>query len=185
MRKYLEPIILGSALAACSGAKPKIEPLVIQLVEPSENTPAPETVKTVKQNPPEPIVTITDQMRWRLHNMNKCSTKNWNECNSEVNALFFELAKKIPKDVDRKCREDGDYAEGCVEKAYEQHVGKDALLEDYLEKDKKCKEAYNQCTTEAEANCDSKCWHKIKKAIEKEKQAQEKQSKDWTAPKNP
>jgi uncharacterized protein YktA (UPF0223 family) len=189
MKNYLGTMVLASAaLTACAGAQPdqKTEPVTIQLQDRSDKTQEITAEKDeIKRNKPEPVVEITQKMRWRLHNMNECGSKNWATCGREVTDLFWKLTKKIPKDVDRKCREDGDYEEGCVEKAYEQHVGNDALLQEYTEKDIACKSDYDQCTSTAEANCDQKCWREVKEILEKEQKEMDDQSKDWTTPKNP
>lgn len=189
MKNYLGPIVLASAaLTACAGAQPeqKIEAVTIQLQDRSEKVQEnPAEKDAIKRSKPEPVVEITQKMRWRLHNVNECGKKNWDACRKEVTDLFWELTKKIPKDVDRKCREDGDYAPGCVEKAYEQHVGNDALLQEYTAKDIECKSDYDQCTSTAEANCDQKCWREVKEILEKEQKEKDKQFQDWTAPKNP
>lgn len=185
MKNYLGPIIFASAATlACSGAKldPDTAPVTVQLQEPSKNVPdiAPET-NVKKPGKPEPVIEITKEMRWRLHNT-QCSRRNWDTCGKEVNELFFELTKKIPRDVDRKCREDGDYTPGCVEKAYEQHVGNDALLQEYLSKEAACTADYNQCTTSAEDNCDRKCWTRIKEEVENERKKMLELGDDPTAP---
>lgn len=182
-------VLASAALTACSGAQPeqKTVPVTVQLPAQPEKAPdlTGETETPRKPKTPEPIMKITDQMRWRLHNMNECGHKNWEKCGKEVTDLFWELTKKIPKSEDRKCREDGDYAEGCVEKVYEQYVGNDQLLQEYSSKKKACQEDYHQCTVTAEANCDQKCWRDIKELLEKEQQNRNDQSQDWTMPKNP
>lgn len=180
MRNNRLALTMTAALTAgCNVQKPEIKHqptiVVVRPDDPNTQFRDEETLEGREGIQPDPVVEITERMRWRLHNNNQCDTNNWVACGQEVNRLFFDLTKKIPKAQDRRCRADGDYEPGCVEAVYEQIWGNDALITDFKKKEGACKNAYNECTAQAEAECGSRCWNRIKEELEEEKENREKE----------
>lgn len=114
----------------------------------------------------EPVMEITDLMRYRLYANSECARNSWETCEGEVTRIFFKLTKKVPKHEDRRCMADGDYEPGCMEKVFEQYIGTDPLYIEYERKRKACEQIQKECRAKVEASCDNQCWQEIREETE-------------------